>query len=69
MKRIIVALVSGVFILSLVAGCGPKEEAAPVMEETAAPAMEETAAPAMENMTTATEAPAEAPAEEAPAAH
>lgn len=66
MKRIVVALVSGVFVLSLVAGCGQKEEAAPV-EET--PVATEAPAPAMENMTTATEAPAEAPAEEAPAAH
>ncbi|HEX9860799.1 MAG TPA: hypothetical protein VGB23_06300 [Nitrospirota bacterium] len=66
MKRIVVALVSGVFVLSLVAGCGQKEEAVAPVEETPVA----TEAPAMENMSTAaTEAPAEAPAEEAPAAH
>lgn len=65
MKKLVVALVCGVFVLSLAAGCGQKEEA-PAPEQ--APAMEETPmteeAPAMENMTsTGMEAPAEAPAE------
>ena len=58
-KSLVVALVSGALVMSVLAGCGKKEEA-PM------PAAPEAPAPMMENMTgaqAAPEAPAEAPME------
>ncbi len=65
MKRLVVALICGLFVLSMAAGCSQKEQAPEPMETPAAeqaPMSEE--APAMENMTsTQMEEPMEAPME------